>query len=287
MKAILTRRTIIILSTALLLALITVVSVWVFNTSGPVTGFANTVTQPVRILASSVAQVFGDIFSAIYEFEALQNRNDELLRRIAELEAAYREAHDLAIENARLRALLDFGQLHGNFTQEMATLRSWTGDNFTSTFVINLGSANSNIANGMGVATEYGVLIGQVFSVGATESTVITILDTRFSAAAFVGRRDTGDEGESSVTAKGDFSYMRSGYLILDAIDDDLIVRPGDTVVTSGRGGVFPPGLIIGEVDDVIRHVNEIGRFAVVEPLLDIENLTSVFVITGFEITGD
>jgi len=283
MKAILTKRTIIIFSASLLLAIVTIVSINVFNTAGPVTGIANTITQPVRALASTVARAFGDIFSAIYRYEELEKRNEELVARIAILETNSRDAEELAEENAMLRSMLDFRSRHGGYEHEQAAFEGWTSDNFSSTFTINRGYANSNIQRGMAVATEEGVLIGQIYEVGARQSTVITILDTKFSAAANVGRRDTGDESDSSVTVRGDFTYMRSGLLALDMFDDDLIVRRGDQVITSGRGGVFPRGLIVGEVDDVTRSAGGINRFATVRPLLDINSISIVFVITGFE----
>jgi len=283
MKAILNKRVIIIFSVSLLLAIITIVSINVFNSAGPVTGVANTITRPVRELASSVARAFGDIFNAIYRYEELERRNEELVARIAILEANSRDAEELAEENATLRVLLEFRERHGGYEHEPAEFIGWTSDNFSHTFTINRGYANSNIERGMGVATEEGVLIGQIYEVGARQSTVITILDTKFSAAANVGRRDTGDEGDSSVTVRGDFTYMRSGLLALDMFNDDLIVRRGDMVMTSGRGGVLPSGLIVGEVEDVTRSAGGISRFATVRPLIDINSVSTVFVITGFE----
>jgi len=283
MKAILTKRTIIIFSASLLLAIITIVSVNVFNSAGPVTGFANTITRPVRALATRVAEAFGDIFNAIYRYDELERRNEELVARIAVLEANYRDATELAEINELYRSLLGFREKHGRHEHEQAALSGWGSDNFSSTFTINKGHANSSIERGMAVTTEEGVLIGQVYDVGATESTIITILDTRFFASANVGRRDTGDEGDSSVTVRGDYTYMRSGLLTLDKFDDDLIVRTGDMVVTSGRGGVFPSGLIVGEVDVVSRNPGGIDRFATVKPLVDIYSVNIVFVITGFE----
>jgi rod shape-determining protein MreC len=283
MKALLTRRSIIIASLAFLIALIAVISVNVFNSAGPVTGFANTITMPVRALASTLAQTFGDIFSAIYRYEELERRNDELSRLVVRYEQDYRDAAILAQENAELRELLGVRERFGDFQQEPATLRGWGGDNWSSSFEINRGYANSNIARGMGVATEYGALIGQVFEVRATTSIVITILDTRFSAAAFVGRPEGGVDADSSVTASGNFLYMRSGLLTLDNIDDDLTILPGDLVSTSGLGGVFPFGLVVGEVDEVHRHASGIGRFATVKPVRDIETVTTVYVITEFE----
>jgi len=76
---------------------------------------------------------------------------------------------------------------------------------------------------------------------------------------------------------------MRSGLLTLDNINEDLIVRRGDLVITSGQGGVFPPGLIVGEIDDIFRHTSGIGRFATVKPTYDISTVSTVFIILDFE----
>jgi len=281
MKALITRRSIIIASTALLLALIAVVSINVFNSAGPVTGVANTITRPVRALASTVARTFENIFTAIYRYEELERRNDELLRRITRLERDFRDAEALAVENARLRELHGFRERHAGYEHEMATLVSWGSDNWSSSFIINRGYMNSDIRRGMGVATEYGMLIGQVFEVSAMQSTVITILDTTFSAAGFVGRGDGDDDG--SVTVRGNFSYMRNGLLTIDIISDEVVVIAGATVTTSGAGGVFTIGLVVGEVEEVITHASGIGRYATVRPIVDIDAISTVFVITEFE----
>lgn len=286
MKAFINRRTIIIFSTALLMAIIAIVSVNVFNSPGPVTGFANTVTRPVRAVATVVARTFGTIFAANYEYEQLVIRNNELLKRIAEMEIDYRDSQLLAEENEQLRRALDFRERHGGYSYDWANFDGWGGDNWSSTFLIDKGYADG-IARGMGVTTEEGALIGQIYEVGAESSTVITILDTKFSAAVYVGRTDTDDDVSSSAVAKGDFSYMGRGMLLLDNIDENIIVRRGDMVVTSGHGNVFPAGLMVGMIDDVIRHESGIGRYAPITPLVNFNSISTVFIITGFDRDAD
>jgi len=282
MKALITKRSIVIASVSLLLALIALISVNVFTSSGPVTGFANSITRPVRELASTVARAFGTIYASIYRYEELEKRLEELLRTNAQLQQNYRESEALAEENDRLRAALDFRDLHAGYTSEMATLMSWGADNWSSSFIINKGYMNSNIERGHGVVTEYGVLLGQVSEVGATTSTVITVLDTTFRAAVYVGGDGT-DNVDGTATAKGDFTFMRSELLILDHIDDDVVIIPGSSVVTSGAGAVFPPNLIIGEVVAVDNHPSGIGRYATVRPQRDINTINNVFVIISFD----
>ena len=286
MKHLINRRSIIIASTAVIIALITLISVNAFNNAGPVTGFVNTITSPVRALVSTVARTFGNIYAANYRYEELERRNEELTQQVAELLKDYREAAELAEENRDLRGLLEFQSRHGGYAYEQATLSSWTGDNWTHTFKINIGYTNSRIAEGMGVTTESGILIGQVFDVGATESTVITVLDTRFSAAVFIGG-ETIENSDGRATVRGDITQMRNGHLILDFIDDNVAVNQGSYVVTSGYGAVFPSGLAVGEVEMVHNHTSGIGRFATVRPSSPIEGISKVYIIIGFDNTAD
>jgi len=277
MKALINRRSILIASIALIIAAITLVSVNAFNSSGPVTGIAGAITKPLRTLASNVARVFENIYSSIYRYESLMEDYETVLRTLTERESNYREANDLRLENERLRALLDFQEHHTGYEHEQVMVVNPGGDNWSSSFVIDKGYANSKIKQGNGVATEYGVLIGQVTDVGPVTSTVITILDTKFVAGAFVG------DGGGTATVRGDFSLMHSGLLMLDIIDDKLAILPGDSVVTSGLGGVFPAGLVVGEVIEVFRHDTGIGRYATVKPMRDVDTISYVFVITDFE----
>ncbi|MCL2391867.1 MAG: rod shape-determining protein MreC [Oscillospiraceae bacterium] len=277
MKAIAKKQSIIIASTAILIAIITFISINVFGTVGPVTNLGNAVSRPIRNLSSTVTGIFERIYSSIYRFDELMEAYERLHADNAELRANFRESEDLAADNAMLRELLEFGARHPDFTPAHAVFVSWSGSNWSHSFSINRGYANSNVTSGAPVITEHGVLIGQVTDVGATTSTVVTVLDTTFSAGAYVG------DGDGRATLRGDFNLMRNGLIMLDHIDDDQIVRPGDQVVTSGRGGVFPRGLIVGDVVDLHIHNTGIGRFATVRPARVFDAMAEVFVIVDFE----
>jgi len=280
MKALLSKNSIIIASVALMIALITIISINVFSTTGPVTGLANTVTRPVRAIASTVTRTFERIYASIYRYDDLMARYEEVLQENSEIRQNYRQAEELARENEQLRVQLGFRERHGGYGWEMAAVETRSGSNWSHSFTINRGHSNSKIARGQAVITEYGVLIGQVTDVGATTSTVVTVLDTTFSAGAFVGDED------GKATVKGDFNLMRAGLIMLDHIDDDLIILPGDSVETSGIGSRFPAGLIVGEVLEVHRHDTGVGRYATVRPSRVMDSISLVFIITGFEAMG-
>jgi len=281
MKALLNRQSIIIASVAVGFAIIAFFSVTFFDSTGPVTNVGNTITRPIRTAASNVTGVFERIYASVNRYDELRADYERLVAENARLSTEVREHGNLMEEIIQLRLQLEFRERNPDFDTEIARFQSWAGSNWTSAFTINRGYANSVIENGNVVITEDGILIGRITSVGATTSTVLTIFDTTFSASAFIG------DGDGSATIRGDFNLMRSELMILDHIDDDQIVRVGDSIVTSGRGGAFPRGLIVGEVVEINMHPTGIGRYAVVRPARVFDLLQEVFVITAFEVADD
>jgi len=277
MKALINKKSVIIAAAAVLIAVITIVSVNVFSSAGPVTGLANAVSRPIRTLSSTVTGIFERIYASTYRYDDLLVDYERLARENANLQRDERESAILAAENAMLRTQLGFRERHPDYDSDYAMVDGWSVSNWSSSFTINIGHANSRIVSGNAVITEYGVLIGKVTEVAATRATVVTVLDTTFSAGAFVG------EGDNTATVKGDFNLMRAGLIMLDHIDDDQIVLPGDLVVTSGAGDVFPSGLIVGDVIEVHRHSTGVGRYATVRPMRVIDAISEVFIITGLE----
>jgi rod shape-determining protein MreC len=78
---------------------------------------------------------------------------------------------------------------------------------------------------------------------------------------------------------------VAGGYnrrLSMEFVSQDAAVKEGDTVVTSGLGGTYPPGLVIGRVTGVTGHRQEIFRRVTVEPLASLSRLETILVITSF-----
>ena len=275
MKALLTKKSIFIASIAIVIAISTIVSLNVFGNSGMFTRTANSLSNPLREAAMAVTRVFEGLYNSIYRYDALFERYEELHMQLAELRADAREAAELRVENDRLRDAFDFYLRHERPDLTYAEIIDRTSSNFMSSFLINRGYENSQIRSGDSIITGSGMLIGRVTTVDARTSTVITILDTTFSAGVYIG------EG-GGATAMGDFSLMGTGYLILDHFPDATPVAPGDDVVTSGIGGVFPSGLVVGEVVSVRDHSTGIGRYAVVRPMLPLEDIAHVFIYHQF-----
>jgi rod shape-determining protein MreC len=270
------KKNIMVTAIAVIIALTTIISVNVFENSGPATGLANIITRPFMRLTSTIARTFESIYGNIYRYEQLRRDHERLQIDLARLRELYTETIQLEEENALLRNINNFRERIPPHDMDFAQIDDLGSSNWASTFAIELGSNSSNIATGNSVVTEYGALIGRVTNVGLNTSTVTTILDTTFSASVFIG--ETGE----TATATGDFAYMNQGLLILDNISDETHVIPGDTITTTGAGGIFPTGLVIGQVVEIFNHATGVGRYATIRPILPIYSISHAFVITDF-----
>ncbi|MDR3277957.1 MAG: rod shape-determining protein MreC [Oscillospiraceae bacterium] len=276
MKVLLTKKNIAILIAALLVAAVALVSVNTARGPGLISSAATVFLKPVKSAASSVARTFESIYGYMYEYDEVVSENESLKAQIAELRQEYREYTEVSAENDRLRALLELAPRHSDARYDTAAILQWGASNWTSTFTVSKGSANSELAVGNAVITETGVLIGRVTEVGLTSSVAVSVIDTTFSAGALAG--GLGEDG----IAAGDFSLMRRGLLKLDYLPDDSAILAGDAVVTSGKGGVFPQGLVIGSVAEVRRSETGIGLYAAVLPAAELRDVTYVYIITEF-----
>ena len=105
-----------------------------------------------------------------------------------------------------------------------------------------------------------------------------TILDTDSQLGALVFRT-----GEVTV-AMGDLALMGQGKLKLSYLEGESSLINGDMIVTSGLGGYYPSGLVIGSVEEIKTDDNGLTRYATIIPKTDITQLVEVFVITDFTI---
>ncbi len=231
-----------------------------------------TVLAPVQQGLYSATDAIADFFARVFTGSDLQTENLELRAKVAELEGQLQDADETKQENERLRALLNYETEPG---VEFATARVIGRDpnHWYDTFIINLGLTDG-IEIDMPVVNGDG-LIGRIVEVGVTWSRVMPIVDSSSGVSGFVVR--TRDNGilNGNPTAGNESAQLRMSKLVLDA---DLM--PGDTVITSGQGGVFPKGIPIGEVTEVSQSDDGMRNQAIVTPFVDFVHIEEVMVIT-------
>jgi rod shape-determining protein MreC len=247
-------------------------------TASPLENLAGILTSPFRTAFSTVANWFNDKQDYFADNQALKEENQSLRNQIAEMEEDLRQAQSDSEENKRLRKLLNLREKKRDLGDlEPAYILEHSSSNWTSTLTLNQGTDHGVAINNC-VITEEGYLVGVVSQVGLNWCTVLTVVDTDISLGAQVFR--TEDVG----VAEGDFSLMSQGRLKLSYLPAGAALLNGDLVVTSGLGGYYPSGLVIGTIDEVHLDDSGVTRYAVIAPSADLDSLTEVFVVKSFEI---
>ena len=266
----------------LALVLVVVVAVSVVNNmgqgrAGTVEDTAGDIRSPFQKVISAVVSRVEELYGYMYRYQMLVQENEMLRAQNADLQQQVREGQQALEENVKLRELNNLRQRHTSFVVESAKVVSWNTSNWASTFTISKGE-ESGISIGDAVMTEYGVLVGTVRAIGTNWATVETVVDLNANIGVLVGSEET------SAMLQGDYTLMGSQYMKLSFVAESGQVITGDLVLTSGAGGLYPQGLIVGTVTSI--HTEAAGQveYAVVEPYTDLNGLTQIFVIKDYQV---
>ena len=244
---------------------------------GLLSNVSGAIRTPFQKVATAVVSRMEELYGYIYEYDNLKQENERLRAQLADLEQQIRENDQAAEENARLREILNLQQKHTDYVFESAKVVSWNASNWDSSCTISKG-ADAELAVGDSVVTEYGVLVGTITEVGASWSTVETVVDLDTNIGVLVGAE------EVSGILEGDYTLMRSQYMRLSFVAETGQIITGDVVVTSGAGGAYPQGLIVGTVSSVHSEAAGQVEYAVVEPYTKLDDLTQVFIIKDYRV---
>lgn len=248
------------------------------NTSSPLANVANVIASPFRSAYTAVADWFNDKQSYYQDNTALKEENAALKKQLAEMEAAIRQAEKDSAENERLKQLLGLQSQRPDLTSDLqaAMITEHTVTNWTSSLTIDKGTRHGLEVNDC-VISETGAFVGLISEVGTNWATILTLVDTDTSLGAQVFR--SGDLG----LAQGNFSLMGENRLRLEYLPADCSLLGGDLVVTSGLGGYYPAGLVIGSVTEVQQDDSGATSYAILAPAADFNALEEVFVIRSFD----
>jgi len=197
------------------------------------------VVYPLRYVVNLPAEL-GDWASGTFSTrETLQDDNRSLHTRNLLLRAQLQRMDALEAENTRLRELLRSSKKVGERVL-VAELLAVDTDPFTRLIVLNKGSRDQ-VYPGQPLVDAEGVM-GQVVHVGPFTSTAMLITDPSHATPVLVNRNGL------RAIAVGNGA---SGKLDLPHLPNNADIKPGDLLVTSGLGGVFPPGYPVGRVTKV------------------------------------
>ena len=269
---------VLLLVIALLLSLLVgISSALMGGTADPLSNAATTITAPVRSLVSNVLDWAEGVYNYVFRYEELNTELDTLRKQVADLEAQLRESGEAARENQQLRQLLRLQEKHQDFVFESARVTQRSTTNWEFTFTLSKGSS-AGVQTGNCVISETGALVGVVEEVGLNYCRVSTVINTDIEMGGICVRTDCAG------ILEGDFALMSQGRLKLSYLPDDAQLRPGDQILTSGQGDIYPPDLVVGRVEELRSDPSGMMRYAVLKPQARLDSLVEVFIIKEFDV---
>ena len=226
------------------------------------------VQSGITIAINSTGEFFSSFGKAAYYAE----QNKLLLEQIDSMKTENEESVRIKRENDSLRDLLNLSKEDYKNEAAVALVIAKDAGNWFNVFTINKGST-SDVKENCAVVNKKG-LIGRVENASANSSNVVTIIDPKHSVSGMISR--TGD----LVQIDGNIELMEDGLCKMTVISEDADIMIGDTVETSGVGGIYPRGIMIGIVKEFRNNEEGTGQYAVVEPYVDFQRIYEVLVVT-------
>jgi len=198
--------------------------------------------------------------------EELRKENQRLSEELSSLVIEKNLSKELERENKRLRELLAF-ERKLPFKLTPAQIIGRDSTNWNKVIFINKGSV-SGLKNGFPVITPEG-LVGQIIETTPHQSKVMTILDNNSRVAALVEQSRV-----QGVICGTNDSFCQLNYISLREQ-----INEKDSVISSGQGGVFPKGLLIGKVSSVKKKETDLFQKIKVSPAVNLSRLEEIMVI--------
>lgn len=217
-------------------------------------------------LAASATASLEDLTADGQTMNQLQESNATLSQMVVELEEYRQEAN-------RLESLIGLHDAYG-FTSVAARVTGYSSDSYNRIITIDVGSA-SGVTEGLPVMGTTGV-VGQVISVSTYSSQVRLLNDTQSGVAVML----------QSSRSEGILSGSVEGVLYLEGVDEGVEVTEGEAVITSGLGGGYFRGLVIGTVSKVEQRQGDATRTIVITPNASFDNISEVLVVLGMSNNG-
>lgn len=238
--------------------------------------FINTVTKPIRTLSNGISTRIETVVDRYENSDFYYIQNQELQKKIGELNKQLADYEDLKAEVEELRKLAVIKKEHPDsvFSQPAEILGYVANDPFKS-FTIDKGYEDG-ITPYSPVAVSEGI-VGIIIEVSQYTSTVRTILSPDLSIASVCSatNADFGIIEGSVITAENNMTKLTH-------LNINHEIKKGDLIITSGSSGLFPKDYPIGTVKSTGVESNGLTAYAEIEPCTDISRLRSVFVITDF-----
>jgi len=230
------------------------------------------VINPINETLSDGGRWIGDRINFLIEMNRLYDRVKELETENNQLKRESVRLNEAQKENEKLSELLDMSYEYRDYPMVGAKIIGKDPSDWYDAYKINKGLKDGIKVNMVALAP--GGLMGIVRECNYFDSMVISLIDDRSVIAAQCSR--TGDMG----FVKGDSALMRRGLCRMEYIDIDAQILQGDEILTSQLSAFYPPGIVIGRVNEVALDVNGLTKHAILEPTVSLTHLETLLIIT-------
>ena len=236
-------------------------------------GVAMSIMSPFQRAFSWVGSQLAFVRNSVAEISHLHEQNKQLREEVELLRAQNLTASEYASENQRLRNLLGYKQAAVQFDLVAASVIGRESASWSSVIIINRGTLDG-VANNMAVVTEMG-LVGHVMEAGINSSKVQLLLDPRSSVGTLIQRPESRVAG----IVEGDIKNPNFPKMVNIPKDSDVQVN--DMIVTSGFGGVYPKGIVVGKIIEIHNEEGGLLKYGVIDTSVDFQKLEDVAVIVA------
>ena len=205
------------------------------------------------------------------DIDELTKKNEELNKRVEELEAENMLLKEDTKDLADLRDMYKTDQLYASYEKTGAAIIGTSSQNWNTSFTIDKGS-NDGIKEDMNVIADEG-LVGIISEVHKNYSIVTTIAGDNSYVSAM------NEKSQDICSVRGDLSLMDTGYIHVERFKEDAEVNEGDRIITSNISTKYLPGILVGYAHDVKPDGNALTKSGMITPAVDFEHLQKVLII--------
>lgn len=222
---------------------------------------------PVQTAAARLTDGGAGIIHDYLDLVGVQRENTRLRAELAHEETQRARLAELEVENLHLSDLLELKQALA-LKSIAANVIGADASGLARTLLVE-GGSDQGFEAGMAVLSTAGV-VGKLIAVGPSSSRVLLINDHNSALDAFDQRS----------RVRGIVAGVVDDGLVIKYVDRSEDVKPGDTIVTSGLDGIFPRGLLVGEVTAVVREGPGLFLTVNVAPAADFRRVEQVLIVT-------
>lgn len=233
-----------------------------------VSNIASFISKPIAVVYNGINKITDSTSSDIDELRA---QNEELKKENEELKIQALETQKIIDENTTLKEMLDIKKEYQHYKTVMGNIIYREHDNWTQTFTIDIG-ANDGIEIDQTVVHKDG-LVGYISNVTQTTAVVTTILDASSSVSVNISTIN------EPAVVNGDLEIKSQNRLRLTYIPLDTEIAVSDMLYTSGIGVMYPSSIPVGRIVEIVNNKNDVNRYALVEPCVNISKISEVAVI--------